>query len=152
MSYTLVVVDMQAQFPDSMDKRVQENCKRAIRKAVKDKAAIIFLEYDDYGPTLPCLTSLAKKYKKAYHAVKCEWDGSPQSLNLIKKYKLADSHFKVCGVYTECCVQATVYGLSNKFPKSKINLLGGACNSWSETSHKNGLDMMKKIPNVRVYV
>jgi len=150
--YTLVVVDMQAMFPDSLGKRVQDNCKRAIRKAVKNKAAIIFVEYKGYGPTLPCLTKLAKDYKKVYHTIKDKWDGSVQSINLVTKHNLVGSKFKVCGVYTDCCVQATVEGLSKLRPASKINLLSKACASSNSRSHNNGVIAMRKLSNVRVYV
>jgi nicotinamidase-related amidase len=150
--YTLVVVDMQAMFPDSLGKRVQDNCKRAIRKAVKNKAAIIFVEYKNYGPTLPCLTKLAKNYKKVYHTTKSQWDGSANAIRLVTKHNLVGSKFKVCGVYTECCVQATVEGLSKLRPTSKINLLSKACSSSSARFHNSGINAMRKLSNVRVYV
>jgi len=149
--YTLVVVDMQAKFPDSLGKRVQDNCKRAIRKAVKNKAAIIFVEYKGYGPTLPCLTKLAKDYKKVYHTVKNEWDGSSHSLELVKMHSLSASKIKVCGVYTDCCVAATVQGLSNKLSRSKIELLSRACASTNDSNHNSGIKKMQTLPNVRVW-
>ena len=150
--YTLVVVDMQAKFPDSLGKRVQDNCKRAIRKAVKNKAAIIFVEYSNYGPTLPSLTKLAKDYKKVYHTTKSAWDGSAHAIKLVTKHNLVGTRFKVCGVYTDCCVQARVEGLSKLRPTSKINLLSKACASSNLRSHNNGVTAMRKLPNVRVYV
>jgi len=149
--YTLVVVDMQAKFPASLDTRVQNNCKRAIRNAIKNKAAIIFLEYVDYGPTLPCLTDLVKGYSNVHHATKSDWDGSPHSNVLIKKHGLPNNKFKVCGVYTECCVAATVIGLSRTYNDSKINLLSKACGSTCDAHHQRGIRDMKPLRNVRIW-
>jgi nicotinamidase-related amidase len=149
--YTLVVVDMQAKFPDSLGRRVQENCKRAIRKAVKSKAAIIFVEYSNYGPTLPCLTKLVKKYKRVFHTIKNQWDGSTNVSDLLRTNNLVASKIKVCGVYTDCCVKATVEGLSNKHSQSRIELLSKACASTNDYNHDSGVKRMQALPNVRVW-
>lgn len=149
--FTLIVVDMQARFPESLGNGVQENCKRAIRRAVKSGAAIIFVEYQNHGPTLPSLTKLVRGYDKVYHVVKDQWDGSLHSYRIIKDAALRTSKIKVCGVYTDCCVQATVEGLSQILSKSRIEVLSKACASINKKNHVSGLRVMKRLPNVKVW-
>lgn len=148
--YTLVVVDMQAKFDASLEHKVQEHCKRAIAKAVKNKAAIVFVEFAHYGPTLPNLTKVTRGYDKVYHATKRDWDGSSQVLELVKKHNLFANKFRVCGVYTECCVQATVEGLHQETKHAKIQLIESACNSSDGHYQRKGLNAMRKLNRVRL--
>lgn len=148
--YTLVVVDMQDGFVAARGKKVQDQTKRAIKNAMKDRASIIFVEFAGQGPTYPCLTQLTKTYDKVHTVVKQGWDGSRESMEVIKKFKLSSKRFKVCGVYTECCVDATVQGLASAIPTSKIKVLEKACWSTDNTDHQRGLSSMLSLKNVKV--
>lgn len=148
--YTLVVVDMQAKFPRSLEGNTLLHCKRAVQKAIKNKADIVFLEFKNYGPTIPSLVKLTKGYKRAYHAEKGEWDGSMQTMHLAKEYSLNTKKFRVCGVYTECCVDATLQGLREKNKTSKFELLHKACGATSDSEQKRIIGEAKKQQNVRV--
>jgi nicotinamidase-related amidase len=148
--YTLVVVDMQPEFIAARDKKVQLHCKRAIAKAIKQRASIVFVEFVDHGDTLPCLTKLTRGYDKVYHVSKDEWDGSQQSLAVIRQNKLSGKRFVVCGVYTDCCVNATVGGLVRSVPDSRIKVLRNACGATDERMHADGLRTMNRHRNVRL--
>lgn len=149
--YSLVVVDMQAKFHAALDKKVQEHCKKAIRRAIKSRAAIIFVEYVDHGPTLPCLTNLTKNYHRVFHTSKDDWDGSRHTLKVAENHSLPLFKIKVCGVYTDCCVHATVRGLSQKKPFSKIEILKEACGATNATAQDTGIKRMLELKNVRAW-
>lgn len=148
--YTLVVVDMQAKFPRSLQGDTLLHCKRAVRKAIKNRAAIVFLEFSGHGPTLPALTKLTKGYDRVYHATKSDWDGSMQTLYLAKTHRLNTSKFRVCGVYTECCVDATLQGLRAKKPKAKMEMLHKACGATAASEQKRIIEANRKLKNVRI--
>jgi nicotinamidase-related amidase len=149
MSYALVVVDMQYSFENSMNATLENNCIREILKAVKDNAPIIFLEYDGMDDTLESLTECVKNYKNYYIEVKYDDDGSEEVEQIVLNNKLPKRKFKVCGVNTDCCVADTVFGLTEKFPTAKVEVIEDACNSsWS---HENGIARLSNYnKNVKV--
>src|SRR5574338_26661 len=148
--YTLVVVDMQAKFPRSLEGDTLLHCKRAVRKAIKNRAAIVFLEFSNYGPTLPALTKLTENYDRVYHATKGEWDGSMQTLHLAQVHRLNTSKFRICGVYTECCVDATIQGLRSKKPNAKMEMIHKACGASHDSDQKRIVEQNRKLKNVRI--
>ena len=153
MSYTLCVIDMQNYFPASKGKRVRAACVREVRKAIKEQATILFVEYKNYGPTLPLLTNITKrvKYKKAHHVLKDSDDGSQKITAFIKARHLARLNMRVCGVNTPYCVQSTVSGLTKKWKNSTIHLVADACDSsYSKSEHTYALKHMATYPNVKV--
>jgi len=146
MSYTLIIVDMQACFSASTKKTVQRNCQIEIRKAIKNNANIVFLEFEGYGPTLSSLTDIVAdaNYSKNYRAIKPINDGSESVLSLLRKKKLPRTNFRVCGVNTDCCVYSTVEGLDVKISKNlKIEVVSKACGS--QYSHKEGIEDMQNL-------
>jgi nicotinamidase-related amidase len=145
--YTLVVVDMQYEFFAARNEKTQAACKKAIAKAIKSKYPIVFLEYVDRGPTLPSLTKLTRNYSKAFHVSKSEWDGSSETLRVLTNNKISSSKFKICGVYTECCVSATAIGLADRLSSSKIEVLEKACWATNEYLHSEGLHKMSSYKN-----
>jgi len=145
--YTLIVVDMQHEFFAARNPKTQEACKKAIKNAIKSKAPIVFLEYVDHGPTLPNLSKLTRNYSKAFHVSKTEWDGSAESLQVLTANKIERSKFKVCGVYTDCCVAATARGLVDRRPGSKVEVLSPACWAVDQSFHYEGLSLMAGYKN-----
>jgi hypothetical protein len=150
MSYTLVVVDMQATFKAANNKRVRENCKQEIIKAMDSKAPIIFVEYIGQGPTIPSLVKLTDDYDRVFIIRKNDDDGSREVRKTIKNNKLPSRKIKVAGVNTDCCVLETVCGLNNSMKQTKIEINNKSCNSFSRYDHKNGLDFMGKLNNVTI--
>jgi nicotinamidase-related amidase len=125
--HTLVVVDMQPSwFTDAGKDKVIAGCKRAIKKAMRNKNPIIFVEWDgDRHPTTPKLTDLTDGYKRAFTVAKACQDGSPQVVGLIEKKRLPKRVVRVCGVNTTACVLSTVGGLREKL-NSTLHVLEDA--------------------------
>jgi nicotinamidase-related amidase len=148
MSYSLLVVDMQKYFPPANGKRILANCKKEIITAMKNKAAIIFLEYIGCGPTKRELSALTRGYARVYFDIKDADDGSLEAAVLIRKHKLPKANIRVVGVNTDCCVASTVEGLTQRLFKSKIDVVASACDSnWD---HFSGLRHLSNMRNVRV--
>jgi len=146
MSYTLVVVDMQPGFRSAKGKRVRQNCRREIDQAVKEEAHIVFLEYNGYDSTMPELTNYI--HEKCYFRQKFSDDGSEEVMNEVHLNRLP-KHFKVCGINTDCCVLATVRGLTARFPMATIEVVADACDS--DWNHFSGLEKMRDLKgNVKV--
>ncbi len=145
--YTLIVVDMQARFHASKRDRVRKNCLREITQAVKDDAHIIFLEYNGCGPTLPELTEAL--HTKCFFKNKWNDDGSAEVESTVLLNKLP-KHFKVCGVNTDCCVRATVAGLTARFSMATIDVIVDACDSdWNHEGGVTTMTAMKGNVNVK---
>lgn len=152
MSYTLCVIDMQYYFGASRNAKVQNGCKKAIRKAMRDDAAILFVEYATCGRTVPTLVALTYGYKMAHLVIKTDDDGSGDIIKTIQHMKLPANHIKICGVNTDYCVLDTTRGLKESCPKStKIEVIADACNSNSGCNgHEDALYDLKHIVKVSV--
>lgn len=144
--YTLVVVDMQAGFKSANRKRVRENCLREVQKARQDGAFIIFLELTGYQSTHFDLIAAAERHFIILD--KFSDDGSKEVEREVRRKKHSTT-FKVCGINTDCCVAATVRGLTARFPMSTIEVIADACDS--DHQHYRGLQDMKQFgPNVKI--
>lgn len=127
-------------------------CAREIKKAIRDKAAIIFVEFEGHGTTLPVLTDLVKKarYHRSFHVLKGMDDGSNKIQYCIMKKHLPRLNMRVCGVNTNYCVKSTVKGLSQKFEHSTIRVIGDACNATTSWGHRDGLEEINFHHNTRL--
>jgi nicotinamidase-related amidase len=153
MQYSLIIVDMQKEFHASRFNRVQRNIRTEIRKAIKDEAPILFVEYDCYKPTIPSLTKPVKEvsYKKAFHVRKARNDGSQEIDKALRKNKLPRKYLRIMGINTDCCVLETIEGLDGIFQKNyRIEVVADACDS--EFSHEEGLSDLRKISSNVVIV
>jgi nicotinamidase-related amidase len=154
MSYTLAIIDMQPYFTAGLKRRAHDNCAIQIKKAIKDRAAIIFVEYRGYGNTSRSLKSLIRKasYDRQYKVTKTTDNGGKEIAALIKKERLAASRIKVCGVNTDACVHASVLGLRKHLAASKIEVIAAACDSRTmfNNGHQDGLKKMAKLTNVKI--
>jgi hypothetical protein len=152
MSYSLLIIDMQSYFSAAHNSRVLKGCTREIKRAMQDKAAIIYLEYgwENYEPTLPILTNLTDQYKRAYHVFKYTDDGSKEAADLIWRHNLPKRNIRVAGVNSNFCVRSTVEGLIKRMPHSRVHVIADACDCNSTASHRDGLSAMKQLPNVKL--
>lgn len=146
MSYTLVVVDMQATFEAANNARVRNKVKQELSKAMERGAAIIFVEYIGQGPTIPSLVKMTDDYNRVYITRKDDDDGSREVKKVIKDNRLPSRDVRVCGVNTDCCVMETVFGISEKIKSVKIKVIAEACNS--DYNHKGGLQEMKRVSRI----
>jgi nicotinamidase-related amidase len=151
MSYSLILIDLQPIFSAAAKPSVQRACIREIKKAIKDRAPIVFVEFNGYEPTLPLLTEVVKQanYKKAYHVVKYGNDGGYEISQFLTKKHLPKMNMRVGGVNSNFCVKETVQGLKNYIPGANIHVVADACNC-AYGSHKTGLQAMKQLPGVKV--
>jgi len=127
----LVIIDIQTFFIGAFYRcqldRLIKNISREINIAKRNKDVIIFVEYnpEHYGPTNATLRQLVKNYPFSIFIEKEFRDGSSEIVDLINtddRLKNVNK-LKVCGVYIEQCVKATVNGLAEKNVKNQIDLL-----------------------------
>ena len=152
MSYTLCVIDMQASFGAANGAKVQQSCVREIKKAIKDNATIVFVEFEGHGPTLPLLTNLVKnaKYKRAHYVLKNTNGGGKEVAEYLRAKHLTRSNIRVVGVNTSYCVLATVQGMNTHLNTSNLNIVADGCSCQVPSSHKYGLDQMRKLERVKI--
>lgn len=160
MYQPLIVIDMQDFFGVSNNMRVTKNCKREIKESIVNNGHILFVEFSGCGDTLNILTDLCTGYKKVHYVSKWSDDGSSQIANELAAHKIPAKNIRVIGINTDCCVQSTVTGLHDIFPKSKIEVVADACASlWAQgtsrrvklqqkNAHNNGLRNIANIGKV----
>lgn len=148
MPYTLVIIDMQDNFLASRKESVQKDIAKQIKKAMKDRAGIIFVEYLGCGKTYSQLVDLSEDYDRSFTVYKDRDDGSKEVLNCLVDKKLPKSRLRVCGVNTQFCVRSTAVGLRDKLPKSKLQIIAKSCNS--DYGHECGLNSLKEFDNLSI--
>jgi nicotinamidase-related amidase len=146
--YTLVVVDMQEYFVDTNKKLVVKNCIKEVESAVKNNAHIVFLEYDGHEGTLPIFMEPVNNYHSFAVKKKCDDDGSAEVQKAVHENGFMVGRFRVIGVNTDWCVQATVRGIRKRFPNSFVEVVKDACHS--NDDHARGIRMIRSIGNVDI--
>lgn len=142
MKYTLLVIDMQQWFDPKINTIVA--CKRTIKKAVKDKAFILFVEYYECGRTMKELLSLVENYNNIFYVIKKEDNGSKYVQLAMNHLNLPIGHIKVCGVNTDECVQQTILGLQKLYADSNIEVIANACNADEVFFHETAINLFVK--------
>lgn len=128
--YVLVIVDMQNIFIASRCERTRENIIREIKKAKKDLAHIVVVEYRHSGPTYEGIIRAIGTYRKAHFVSKTDDDGSLAVVNsLLKRKSKTHDWFRLCGVNIDCCIAETALGLRILFPKADIEIIMDASNT-----------------------
>lgn len=122
--YSLVIVDMQPAFEAAKCNVTTDNVMRLIRQAKEDKANIITLEYEGFGPTRADLMMDLCSYDKYANAKKSDDDGSDEA---IEAGASMFSKVIVCGVNTSYCVNETVQGLLRN--GKEVVVVRDACNN-----------------------
>ena len=150
--YTLAIVDMQWYFGASRKTSVINACKREIQKAMKARAGILFIEYQNCRSTISSFKKMVRdaNYTKFTTVIKDDDDGSHEVMSTLRHLKYPSKKLKVCGVNTCYCVQSTVQGLSRGLPNTKIEVIADACNAPSVTVHEEGLRAMSRFRNVSI--
>lgn len=150
--YTLCVIDMQHYFTSNFNSekalRLKNNVIKQIKKAIKDKAHILFVEYMGLGKTLKSLTSLVEKYSNISFISKEKDNGGPDILLQYKKY--SKRQIRICGINTSFCVKSTVYYLSLYSKYSSIQILKDSCACFTKTGHEKSLKQMSGFSKVEI--
>lgn len=146
-NYSLIVIDMQLYFESARDERTQKECSKLIRKAIKDNAPIVLVEYSGCGKTAPTLAGLVAGYKNAHVVKKSNDDGGYEIVSYLRRKRLPRGTIKVCGVNTNCCVKQTIRGIKEemRYREPTIQVVERACNSSSNWGHREGIEDLELI-------
>ena len=156
---TLVVVDMQWFFPAANRQGTIDNVAQLLQAAFARRWAIVFLEHQGWGHTLPQLMSVveeagASALDLCSIRTKRIWDGSSEVESMVQSWNCPCRQFYVCGVNAHECVQETVNGLNKRFAASRIGVVTDACNCetglpWSQFENAELLELNQvagKVP------
>lgn len=167
---TLVVVDMQQSFIFRHDQfpgygKTIDAVKEEIIAAKNRNDYIVFVEYcyesrsrqmfnkfsSRYEPTMHELLDLVANYPNKVFCYKKQNDGGEEVVEALYYYNIAKTSLRVCGVYTNACVRATVQTISEKLPSSFIKVIKDAtCAPGGDDWQKDeGISMMNDLDNVR---
>lgn len=148
---TLVVVDMQVFFPATRREDTVESAVRLLKIALERRWAVVFLEHQGWGHTLPELMAVVDEAGGSAHElcsiqIKRTWDGSAEVEASVEAWDSPRGQFLVCGVNTHECVQDTVIGLGKRFSSSRIGVVKEACNCetglpWSQFKSADLLEL-----------
>ena len=138
---------MQKYFTTSLHRPTIVGCQREIKKAIKNRNPILFVEFNSYGTTMPALTRLTKDYSKTRQVIKYRDGGGREVYDTLLHNKFHYKTLRVCGVNTSYCVYSTVSELSQKWGILDIQVVKEAINC---TSPKDGLKRLKTIDRVEL--
>ncbi len=145
----LVVVDMQVGFAAALEPWLLDSVEAEICRANQASWSIIALEFlcpnplRFYGNTHDRVVEAARTRKEKandpqrfFMRAKAQMDGSDRVVDVCLKEGYQPQLFRVCGVKSRACVEATAVGLATRFPHSIVEVLTGACsqdngNDWS---------------------
>ncbi|CAN5194490.1 hypothetical protein BH11CYA1_BH11CYA1_23550 [soil metagenome] len=161
-SRILVVVDMQVGFTAALEPWLLDAVEAEICRANQALWSIIALEFlcanplRFFGNTHDRVIRAAQTRKenaddrqRFFMRAKAQMDGSDRVLDVCLKESYVPQLFRVCGVKSRACVEATAVGLATRFPNSMVEVLTGACNQdlgndWSTWSD------FPAMPNIRL--
>jgi CMP-2-keto-3-deoxyoctulosonic acid synthetase len=153
---TLCIVDMQPMFQASQEPNTISGVLGLIAKAMKAGAGIVVLEFQGCGETDPRIIQALRGYHRVLITTKSCDDGSSEFLEVCEQRGFYTGRVVVCGVNTDACVQATVFGIKRRLPQSKVVVVGRACNTWTNRDKMLALNVLrgrvieKGFQNVRI--
>lgn len=163
-SNILVVVDMQVGFTAALEPWLLDAVEAEVRRANQDFWSIVALEFlcanplRFYGDTHDRVVDAARtKKEKAddpqrfFMRAKAQMDGSERVLDVCLKEGYQPRLFRVCGVKSRACVEATAVGLATRFPQSMVEVLTSACNqdNGNDESNWNSFPVMANLTLVK---
>jgi nicotinamidase-related amidase len=128
-NYTLLIIDMQSQYPAACSDKTTEEIILQIEAAKQNDCGIILVEFREepqyresnspYKPTHVSILKAVEGYNRAAVVHKYETDGSAYINDFLEKKgkDFNTDFFRVCGVNTDICVAQTVNGLYENFYK-----------------------------------
>jgi nicotinamidase-related amidase len=125
----LILIDLQDFFlcqyswRDRLIEAVANQCRRAISR----HEWIVRVEMDGFGDTVDSLMKELEGYDRCLQVKKSTPSGAAAILARAAELGLAFDTIKVCGLYKNLCVKATVIGLWRKLKKRQIFVIEEAC-------------------------
>jgi nicotinamidase-related amidase len=127
MPATRLIIDMQPLFDAAEKTNVIVGVTAEIVRAMTEKAPIMVVEFAGCGETHQSILDLLKGYRLKARIGKLGDDGSMEITRALNRTGFSSRQLRVCGVNTNCCVEATVMGLVQRLPNSKIEVVKNAC-------------------------
>ena len=152
---TLVVVDVQPGFLNTRQEAFLQSTEGLVFAARARGWPIIFLEYvGRFGPTYTRLLKVVEGYEhRSKRVTKDRWSGAREVAKTCASYGFGRQIFRVCGVYTDQCVAATVSELALDFPASLVEVVPAACRSFVQAYKGADNDFWDSFPleeNIRL--
>ncbi len=149
-SYTLVIIDVQPKFDGSRNERMLRGVKAEVIKAKDLNNPIIVVEYKDWGPTCPSIRKVIGDYWRACTITKLKTGGAKE-VNSVLRNMLDGHNIRICGIYTDVCVLATVRGLNRSKNINSIKVVEDACaTGFGNNLHTTAIKKMGRFKNVDI--
>ena len=140
------IVDMQYPFVSDEDAHRIEAVALA-SLAARNRNERIFVLEDTHGhSTHDRIKQALCGYDRVSYLRKSQWDGSLQVEIEACQHQLNPAHITVCGAYAEQCVLATIVGLRDRYPTTRLTMIREACcpaptrqftdHDWERTSRR----------------
>lgn len=129
---TLVVIDMQTGFGSANHRPTIDAVIEEIQSAIRNKWAIVLVEYVGFGTTLPEILKEAKKSPMLTRVDKENDDGAWEVFKTVTDWGYDYWTLRICGVNANMCVRDTVTGLVKLLPETNIAIVDRACHSYME--------------------
>jgi nicotinamidase-related amidase len=128
-SPTLVIIDVQKGYP--VKKPLVTRLVKHVKAARKSHVPVLVVEIRGYGPTDPAVMQELAGYDKVQVVQKRDCDGSREIASALGPN--GPKRLRLCGLYTDDCVDKTARGLYLK--GFDIEIIEEACFSYSK-NHK----------------
>ena len=145
----LVLVDMQPIYNASH--RVLDQVEQELSLALSEQWHIVALMWQGKGPIYGRLLKMMQRSSTRFVLRrKNNKDGSPEVLHALQSKGWQAERFRIVGVNTHQCVQATTIGLADKLPQIPVEVLTNACagptaNDWSKFPERENLTLASRI-------
>ena len=123
---TLVIIDMQPAFLQDNDGDLIEIICGLIEQAKGNTWAIIVVEYDGYGDTVPEIMESTGSYQHCEIIKKLGNDGGSKVLGCLSGHPGWPLDLLVCGVMGNVCVPETVAGLFRNSSLVEVSVVSDA--------------------------
>jgi len=154
MNYSLVIIDMQVNFPAAQNVKTVTAVIREINQAKRNNRPIFLVEISPgcmpCGPSHPEILAALRGYDNWHRVEKYGSDGTP-ALTTPQAESIGDGpaiseitsckRIRIVGVNTDCCVQMTALGL--KGSGYNVDVVTDACHS--QYDHTWGLAVMQRF-------
>jgi hypothetical protein len=148
--YILTIIDVQECYEKECENL---NFMTAIENSILDAIehnTVILLVRQGNSPIHKRIIFLLEKYIYKISVYKNQYDGSVEILNVLKENNIRTDTMKICGLYTQVCIDSTVRALSKAEPNMSFEILLEACYPYGTQEVCCLLVLLNLLPNVTV--